>query len=78
MAGIARLPRWTLVVCVAALLFGGLVGRGPVAALALVVLGVFLGWLAALSWPVVPPWTRVLRIAVAVALLVAAGLRTTH
>lgn len=78
MARMARLPRWALVVGVAALLFGGLAGRGPIAALALVILAAFLGWLAAVSWPVVPPWTRVLRIAIAAGLLVAAGLRAVH
>jgi hypothetical protein len=65
-------------VVVAALFIGGLAVRGWGGAAMLLVVTVFLAWLAALSWPALPVPTRVLRVVAIAALLALAvwqGLR---
>jgi hypothetical protein len=63
------LPRWLPPVALAALLIGGLVAKGLVSAVLLLVVAAFLGWLAALSWPRLDSAGRLLR-AAAVAIVV--------
>ena len=57
-----QLPPWTIPVLSAALLVAGLAIQGPVGAAAIVLLLVFLGWLAYLSWPRLDPAGRLLRV----------------
>ncbi|MCW2883782.1 MAG: hypothetical protein QOE54_3951 [Streptosporangiaceae bacterium] len=69
-----QLPRWALPVTMGILLLIGMVVTGWPGALALVVLAVFLGWFAYLSWPSLDPSGRLLRLAaLAVLLIFAAG-----
>jgi hypothetical protein len=56
-------------VAIAALFIGGLAVRGWGGAAMLLVVTVFLAWLAALSWPALQPQTRVLRVAAVAVLL---------
>lgn len=77
-AYLRALPRWLPPVVIAALFVGGLAIRGWGGAAMLLVVSVFLAWLAVLSWPSVQPPTRVLRVltvAVLLALAVWQGLR---
>ena len=65
-----RIPRWIMVVLPAVLLFGGLVmpvGLAWLGGLLLALVGVFLGWLLLLSWPVLSMSSRLLRLIVIVA-----------
>ena len=57
-----RVPKALIVIGLAAFLVGGLLLPSPWGWLALIVLGVFLGWLLALSWPVIPGTSRLLRL----------------
>jgi Family of unknown function (DUF6703) len=69
-----QLPRWALPLAMGALLLIGMLATGWAGALALLVLAVFLGWLAYLSWPGLDLSGRLLRLAaVAVLLIFAAG-----
>ena len=64
------MPRWILPVALAALLFFGLLLSGTWAwlgSLCLLVISVFLGWLLALSWPMLSNGSRTLRLVVVVA-----------
>ena len=54
---------------IAALFIGGLAVGGWGGAAMLLVVTVFLAWLAVLSWPALPPSTRVLRVWAIVVLL---------
>jgi hypothetical protein len=77
-AYLRALPRWLPPVVIAALFIGGLAVRGWGGAAMLLLVTVFLAWLAVLSWPALPPATRVLRalaVAVLLALAVWQGLR---
>jgi hypothetical protein len=77
-AYLRALPRWLPPVVIAALFVGGLAIRGWGGAAMLLVVSVFLAWLALLSWPAVQPPTRVLRVLTVVVLLALAvwqGLR---
>lgn len=65
-----RLPRWTLLVAVFALLAVGMVGSGWVAAAGLLVLAALLAWFAYLNWPALDGSGRLLRV---VGLLVLVG-----
>ena len=69
-AYLRALPRWLPPVVIAALFIGGLAVHGWGGAAMLLVVTVFLAWLAALSWPTLQPSTRVLRV-VALAVLLA-------
>jgi hypothetical protein len=77
-AYLRALPRWLPPVVIAVLFVGGLAVRGWGGAAMLLVVTLFLAWLAALSWPALPPPTRVLRVLAVVVLLALAvwqGLR---
>jgi hypothetical protein len=58
-----RMPRWTLLAAVFALLVVGMAGTGWVAAAGLLVLAAALGWFAYLNWPSLNGSGRVLRLA---------------
>jgi hypothetical protein len=62
LAYLRQLPPWTIPLLSAALLVAGLAIKGPVGAAAIVLLLVFLGWLAYLSWPRLDPAGRLLRV----------------
>lgn len=65
------LPRWLVPVALAILLFVGLLLSGPwgwLGALFLIVIGLFVTWLTALSWPILTPSSRAVRVVVAVVL----------
>jgi hypothetical protein len=68
-AYLRHLPRWLPPVAIAALFVGGLAVRGWGGALMLLVVTVFLAWLAVLSWPALTPPTRLLRVVALAALL---------
>jgi hypothetical protein len=77
-AYLRHLPRWLPPVVVAALFVGGLAVSGWGGAAMLLIVTVFLAWLALLSWPTLQPSTRLLRVvalAVLLALCVWQGLR---
>lgn len=72
MRAITRIPRWLLLVLTGLFLFLGLIQTGDLTWLGVILLSivtVFFAWLAALSWPAVPPSGRILRSAVVVALI---------
>jgi hypothetical protein len=69
MAFLYQLPRWALPIGLAALLIAGLAISGVIGAVIILVLTVFLGWLAYLSWPSIGAQARVLRVAAAVVLI---------
>ncbi|MCW2601411.1 MAG: hypothetical protein JWM02_3240 [Frankiales bacterium] len=71
---LARLPRIVPFLLVAALLVGGLLTRGAVGALLLLVLSGLLGLLLLLGWPALNTQARALRSAVVAALVVRAVL----
>ena len=68
-AYLRALPRWLPPVVIAALFIGGLAVHGWGGAAMLLVVTVFLAWLAVLSWPTLQPSTRVLRVVAIAALL---------
>lgn len=66
------LPRWLIVVLMGTFLFLGLIQTGNLAWLGgifLLIVGGFLGWLLALSWPVLSTGRRISRIVVVAAVL---------
>ena len=65
-----RIPRWTLLVAVFALLAVGMAGSGWAAAAGLLVLAAALAWFAYLNWPALDGGGRALRV---VALVVLVG-----
>lgn len=63
------LPRWIVPVLLAVALFAGLALPVPwLGALLLVIVGLFLAWLTALSWPILTPSARFVRAVVTAAL----------
>jgi hypothetical protein len=72
LARVSTLPTWFPLVVVLGLTLAGLLVRGPVGALVLVVLALLLGWLCYLSWPVLSANGRVVRVAVLLLIVVAA------
>jgi uncharacterized protein DUF6703 len=56
-----QLPRWMLLLAVLALMLTGFFVPGLIGAAALLLVGIFLGWLAYLSWPRVNASGRALR-----------------
>jgi hypothetical protein len=58
----SRIPRPLIVIGLAAFLVGGLLAPSAIGAVLLTVLGVFLAWLIALSWPILPAASRAMRI----------------
>jgi hypothetical protein len=78
LVALRRVPTWLVVVLMALFLFAGLVIPIPwLSAIMLLLVAVFLGWLLLLSWPVLGPGSRLLRLFVVGALLVVAFLRAT-
>lgn len=62
---IHSLPRWVFPVFTALLLLGGLfVANGVIGGVLLLLLAVVLGWLVALSWSLLTPTARVMRVLV--------------
>ena len=73
-----RLPRWAVLVVIAALLLGGLLLDGPRAALGgllLLIVAIFVAWLLALAWPALSNAGRALRSLVVVVLVVAVAVK---
>lgn len=71
-ARVHAMPRWIVVIAPAILLFVGLVLTGSWAwlgAIMLFLVFLMLGWLTALSWPVLTPGSRLIRLIVVLALL---------
>lgn len=71
-ASIHAMPRWIVVIAPAILLFVGLILSGSWAwlgALLLFLVFIMLAWLTALSWPVLTPGSRLIRLVVVLALL---------
>jgi hypothetical protein len=64
-----HLPRWLTPVLVAVLFVGGLTVRGWTGAALLLVVTVFLAWLAALSWPALGAQGRAVRVLILAALV---------
>jgi hypothetical protein len=65
-----QLPRWVLLLVVLGLMITGFFVHGVIGAVALLLVGIFLGWLAYLSWPSINASGRVLRV-IALACMVA-------
>lgn len=57
-----QLPRWVPMLVALGLLISGFVVTGPAGAAALVLVAIFLGWLAYLGWPRLNASGRVLRV----------------
>jgi hypothetical protein len=57
-----QLPRWILLLAVLALMITGFFVHGVIGAVALLLVAIFLGWLAYLSWPRVNLSGRALRV----------------
>ena len=64
LVGLSGIPRWAFVIGLAATTFAGLAIEGVVGGVLLLVVAVFLGWLAALGWPSYTLPARILRVAV--------------
>lgn len=78
LARLMAVPRWLIVVAMGTFLFLGLIQTGGLSWLGgifLLIVGGFLGWLLALSWPVLTPGRRLTRIIVVVAVLGIAALK---
>ena len=72
LARLLTVPRWLIVVAMGTFLFLGLIQTGDLSWLGgvfLLIVGGFLGWLLALSWPVLTPGRRLTRIVVVTAVL---------
>ncbi len=67
-----QMPPWLIPVLFAVLVFGGLTVRGPAGGILLLLGAVFLGWLAAVSWPRLTPAGRAGRGAVVAVILAGA------
>ena len=57
-----QMPRWVLLLIVLGLLISGFAVTGWIGAVALLLVGILLGWLAYLSWPSINTQGRVLRV----------------
>jgi hypothetical protein len=75
LVALTRVPRWLVAVLMAGLLVAGLAVAGPVGAVLLLVLAAFLGWLLAVSWPVLPRSSQVVRLLVVAAVVAVAVLQ---
>lgn len=71
------MPKALVVIGLAAFLVGGLLLPPAIGGVLLVVLGLFLLWLVALSWPILPTGSRVMRVLTVALVLGAAMLRLT-
>jgi uncharacterized membrane protein len=72
-----RVPRPLVVIGMAAFLVAGLLLPGAIGSVFLVILGLFLLWLIALSWPVLPTASKVMRLIVVALVFGAAVMRAT-
>ncbi len=72
-----RVPRPLVVIGLAAFLVAGLLLPGAIGSVLLVILGLFLLWLIALSWPVLPTGSKVMRLIVVLLVFGAAAMRAT-
>jgi hypothetical protein len=72
-----KMPTWLVPVLLAVLLLAGLAAPWAWAGVFLVVVGVFLGWLLLLSWPITSGSGRLLRLVAVVAVFGAAFARLT-
>ena len=75
-----RLPKFVIIVTPGVLLFLGLVLTGAVAwigGVLMLVVAAMLAWLTALSWPVIPVRSRVIRVIVVAVVIGFAGLKFT-
>jgi len=72
-----RVPRPLVVIGLAAFLVAGLLLPGAIGSAFLVVLGLFLLWLLALSWLILPTGSRFMRLAVVLLVFGAAAIRAT-
>ena len=72
-----RVPRPLVVIGLAAFLVAGLLLPGAIGSVFLVILGLFLLWLIALSWPVLPTGSKVMRLIVVLLVFGAAAMRAT-
>ena len=59
---LVHLPKWVPMVVALGLLITGFIVRGPGGAAALLLVAVFLGWLAYMSWPRINTSGRVIRV----------------
>lgn len=72
------MPRWVVPVLMAIMLFLGLILTGPYAwigTVLLVIVGLFVLWLSALSWPILTGSARLMRVLVTGAVLGVAALK---
>jgi len=72
-----KMPTWLVPVVLAVLLLAGLAAPWAWAGVFLLVVGVFLGWLLLLSWPITSGSGRLLRLVAVVAVFGAAFARLT-
>ena len=72
-----KVPRPLIVIGLAAFLVGGLLAPAAIGAVLLGMLGLFLAWLVALSWPILPTASRVMRLITVALVFGAAWLRAT-
>jgi len=75
-----RLPKFVIIVTPGVLLFLGLVLTGALAwigGVLMLVVAAMLAWLTALSWPVIPVRSRVIRVIVVAVVIGFAGLKFT-
>lgn len=72
-----RLPRLAVPAILCLLFLGGLFFHGILSGVLLAVVAVFVGWLVAVSWPLLNVGARILRVAVVVVLFAAALWRLT-
>jgi hypothetical protein len=73
-----QLPPWAAPIAAAVFLIAGLAIRGPVGAVALVVVAAALGWLAAISWPRLSAAGRLARVLAVAAMLALAAYQATR
>ena len=81
LVSLTRVPRWLLVVFMAVCMVTGLMLSDSLAwlgALLLLVVAFFLGWLLALSWPVISPSSKALRLLTVLALAGIAVFKVTN
>lgn len=72
-----RVPRALIVIGLAAFLVAGLLAPPAIGSTLLLVLGLFLLWLVALSWPVLPMGSRFMRLITVGLVFGAAALRAS-
>lgn len=61
---LSRVPKWLLLVVVLGLTMGGLLLENALGGLMLLVLALFMAWLAVIGWPRLSPMSRLLRLLV--------------